>query len=117
MPASLPVWHSSVFPFEFGMALFGIGPLPICNVGSIHTEPIGVLLTCDALVNQLFPHAGTRDAETWHSVDGVDGNTEAIGLIADGELQRRVDVALFLVAAHVDVALAGSAIGEPMNKP
>src|SRR5437879_5499053 len=117
MPASLRVRYSSGSPSELGGGHILIGPFPIRDIGSIDTEPIGVLFTRDALVNQLFPHAGTSDAEAWHPVDGVYRNAEAIGLITDGEFQRRVDIALFLISTDVDVVLAGSAVGQPMNQP
>ena len=52
-----------------------------------------------------------------HPVNRVDGQAKTVGLIADGKLQRRVDVALFLVAAHVDIVLAGPAVGEAMDQP
>jgi len=40
-----------------------------------------------------------------------------VGLIADGELQRRVDVALLFVAAHMDIVLTGPAVDEAMDQP
>ena len=42
---------------------------------------------------------------------------EAVGLVTDGELQRRVDVALLLVAAHMDIVLTGPAVNEAMDQP
>ena len=55
-----------------------------------------MLFTLDPLVDQLLASARAGDTETVHPVDGVDGQAEAVGLIADGELQRRVDIALLL---------------------
>ena len=43
------------------------------------------------------------------AVDDVDGEIEAVDLVEDGELERRVDVALFLVAAHVEVVVVACA--------
>ena len=40
-----------------------------------------------------------------HAVDHVDGKVEAINLVQNGELQRRVNVAFFLVAPHVEVVV------------
>ena len=79
--------------------------------GSIHAELLGVVLTGDLLVEQGLSHAGARFTETGYPVDGVNGQAEAVGLVANGQLQWRVDVALLLVAADVDVVLAGPAVG------
>src|SRR5262249_23431509 len=80
-------------------------PLPIPNLRRIHAELVGVIFTCDLLVQQGLASARPGDAETRHAVDRVDGQAEAVGLVADGQLQRRIDVALLLVAAHVNVVL------------
>src|SRR5215831_3814122 len=90
-------------------------PLPICDVGTIHAELVGVLFTRDLLVDEGLANAGAGYTESGHPVDGIDGQAEAVGLIADGKLQRCVDISLFLVAAHVDIALTGPAVGEAMD--
>ena len=51
-----------------------------------------------------------------HAVDDVDGEVEAVDLVEDGELERRVDVALLLVAAHVDVVVVLAAVGELVDE-
>ena len=76
-----------------------------------------MFLTRDPLVHEGFAHASAGDTETGHPVDGVDGQAEAIGVIADGEFQRRVDVALLFVAAHMDTVLAGPAVGQAVDQP
>ena len=57
---------------------------------------------------------------TWsrgtRSID-VDCEVEAVGLVVDCQLQRSVDAAEFLVAAHVQVVVIGSAVGELVNQP
>ena len=51
----------------------------------------------DLLVQQGFASARPGNMETWHAVDRVDGQAEAIGLVADCQFKRRVDVAFLLV--------------------
>src|SRR5215510_10766068 len=92
-------------------------PLPIRGVGPVDAELVGVLCARDLLVEQCFANAGTCDTETGYPVNSIHGQGEAVGLIADGELQRRVDVALLLVAAHVNVVLTGPAVRESMDEP
>jgi len=35
------------------------------------------------------------------AVDGINHQAETVNLVLDGEFQRRIDAAFFLVAAHV----------------
>ena len=48
------------------------------------------------------PAAVTRKRD---AVDGVHSQGEPVGLVPDRQFQRRVDVAVLLVAAHVEVVL------------
>ena len=52
-----------------------------------------------------------------YTVDYIDCQCEAIDLIIDRQLHRRVDVAAFLVATHVHVLMIGPPVGEPVNQP
>src|SRR5271165_3453812 len=92
-------------------------PLPVRDFRRIHPELPGVVLTCDLLVEQGLASARSGDAETRHAVDRVNGQREAVGLVTNSQLQRRVDVALFLVAAHVNAVLIRPAVGEPVDQP
>ena len=56
-------------------------------------------------------------ASPGHPVDHVDREIEPVDLVADGELQRRVDIALFLVAADVEVAVVGAPVGKLVDEP
>src|ERR1700758_2583087 len=92
-------------------------PLPIADFRRIHAELPGVMLTCDLLVEQGLASARSGDVETRYAVDRVDGEAEAVGLITNGQLQRRVDVALLLIAAHVNVVLMRPMVSEPVDQP
>src|SRR5271166_6376378 len=92
-------------------------PVPVRDVRPIYAEPISMLFARDPLVGQFIAEAGRADAHAGDAVDGVDGQAEAVGLVADGQLQRRVDIALLLVAAHVDVVLTRPAVSEAVDQP
>src|SRR5208283_5890063 len=92
-------------------------PLPICDVRRILAELPGMIFTGDLLIEQGLARARTGDAEARHAVDRVNGQGEAVGLVTNSQLQRRVDVALFLVAAHVNAVLIRPAVGEPVDQP
>ena len=52
-----------------------------------------------------------------HAVEHVDHEIEAIDLIENREFERRVDVAFFLIAAHVQILVIVEAIRELVNQP
>ena len=64
-----------------------------------------------------FLEMGTGGLQPGNAIDDVDRQIEPVDLIADCELQRRIDVALFLVASHVDVSMIRPAIGELVDEP
>jgi len=71
----------------------------------------------DLFVQELFPRVCPDSLEFRNSFDGIHGQTEAIDFIFDGQLQRRVDVALFLVAADVHVAVVRAAVRQSVDQP
>src|SRR4030095_9321467 len=83
----------------------------------VYAELVSVLLTRDSLVDEGLAHLGTGDTEPGHPVDGIYGQTEAVSVVANGKLQRGVDVTLLLVTAHVDIVLAGPAVSETVDQP
>jgi len=63
------------------------------------------------LVEQGLASARCSDPKSRHAVDCVDGEAEAVGLVANRQLQWCIDIALLFLAAHVDVVLMGPMIG------
>ena len=59
-----------------------------------------VSFTCDLLVHQGLANTGAFDAETRHAVNGIDGQAEAVGLIADGQ-QRNNNFGIFAAGALI----------------
>src|ERR1700685_620666 len=51
-----------------------------------------------------------------NAVDDVDREIEAIHLIQDGQLQRSIDVAFFLISTHVNVLVIRAPIAELVNE-
>ena len=80
------------------------GSFPVTLRGPVHPVLMGVVQTVELRVAQRLLHAGASNLQSRHAVDDVDRQTETVQLVADGELQRCVDVALLLVAAHVQGA-------------
>lgn len=71
----------------------------------------------DLLVPELLTDGRSPVVQVGHPIDGLDGETESIGLVLDGELKRGVDVSLFPVTTDVDVAGPVSPVGESVDKP
>lgn len=76
-----------------------------------------VVLSADLPVQQPVPRRGAAVAQAGHAVDGVDGEAEAVGAVADGQLERGVDVALFEVADDVQVVLALALVRQAVDEP
>ena len=66
---------------------------------------------------QRLPCTGPSDPQPFHPINSVHGQTEPVRLVPDRELQRRVDVALLLVPAHVHVAVARALVGQSVDQP
>ena len=77
---------------------------------------MGIVDAVDDLVLQ--PLFGVRGGglQALYPVDDIDCEVEAVDLIENRKLQRRVDVALFLIPADVDVSVVGPAISELVDE-
>ncbi len=58
----------------------------------------------------------TGSLQSGNAIDDIDRQVEPVDLIADCELKRRIDVALFLVGPHVDVSMICPAIRKLMDE-
>src|SRR5258707_9357694 len=78
---------------------------------------MSVISACNLLVQQRLTRARPDDTETRHAVDRINGQTEAVGLVANRQFERRVDVALLLITANMYVMLMRAAVGETVDQP
>ena len=88
------------------------GPLPAGDLLAVDSVFVGVVDALDDLVLEPLFEVSGGGLQPGDSVDDVDGEIEAVDLVEDGQLEWRVDVALLLVAADVDVAVVLAAVGE-----
>jgi len=92
-------------------------PFPVGDLGHIVAVPTNELLVFDELVaNRLLGVRGSR-SELRHPVDYVAHQVEAIEFIQHAHVEWRARGTLFFVAAHVEVAVARSPVGKPVNEP
>jgi hypothetical protein len=84
------------------------GPLPVVDLRLINTFPTGTVAVFDDLVPHPLLDMSACDLELENPVDRVDLVIDAIDRVAHREVQRRVDIAVFLVATHVQVLVVGA---------
>lgn len=93
-------------------------PAPVVELIRVRTRLVCMVLTLDPRFPQLLPRRRTRIAQlALAQIDGQDGETEAVRLVADAQLEWRVDVALFLVTAHVHEILPRPVVRQPVHHP
>src|SRR4051812_24595103 len=84
-------------------------PRPAVDLGLVDAELVRVVRALDLHVAKLLLRMSARDVKRRDAVDHVLRDCESVDLILDREVERRVDVALLLVAAHVQVPVIGPA--------
>jgi hypothetical protein len=93
-----------------------VRPLEVSQVRGVDTVLEGIVLSRDLLVDELLPDHTGLVLEVGHSVDGLHGETESIRAVSDGELERGIDVSLFVVASNVDVGGSLSLVNQAVNE-
>src|SRR5437667_8203594 len=94
-----------------------VGPGPLVDLRLVDPVLIGVLLALDLRVAQLLLGVGPHPLQGRHPIDDVDGQAEAVDLVLDGQVERGVDVALLLVAPHVEILVVRGSIGQAVDEP
>lgn len=93
-------------------------PRPLGHDVRVNTRLEGIIPRLDLGVQQHLPRRRPPVVQAWDPVDGVHGQAEPVRLVPDGQLQRRVDVALLLVPPHVQVQVGpGPLVGQPVDQP
>jgi hypothetical protein len=57
------------------------------------------------------------NSDPGHAIDCGDRITEAVNLVTNRKLKRRVDVGTLVVTADVQVVMVPPAVSQPMNHP
>lgn len=73
-------------------------PPPVRKLLRVHTGLKCLVASGDLLVQESLSGGRATVVQVRHVVNGLDRKTEAIRLVADGELQRCVDVTLLSVS-------------------
>ena len=97
--------------------VLSVRPSPICDLRHIDAVLMRVVAAIDLDVAEPLLGVSPDFLELRGAVDRVDRQGEAVDLIVDGEFHGRVDIAFFLVPAHVQIPVIGAAVGQAMNQP
>ena len=76
---------------------------------------VRVLATGYLHVPELFLCVGASSLEPGYAVYDIDGQSEAVYLIFDGQFERGVNVASLLIATHVHVLVIRSVVAKPVD--
>src|SRR5215471_17422064 len=78
---------------------------------------VRVIAALDLLIQEALLSVPADSLQTRHAVDNVHRQAEAVDVVVDGELKRRVDVASFFVSPHVHIVVVMAAVCQPVNQP
>src|SRR6516164_5532609 len=87
-------------------------PSPADNLRHVVAVPGNVFLVVDELVADRLLCIRRPRAQLWHAVNHVTDQMETIEVIHYAHVERRRCCALFPIAAHMDVVMAVSPVGQ-----
>ncbi len=92
-------------------------PFPSCNIWWIDTILIRLRLGSNLHIQQLLSHAASFIMKCRDAVNRIHGKRVSISLVSNGQLERRVNVALLLIASDMDVELSRTLVGQAVDEP
>ena len=92
-------------------------PFPVDDLGCIDPFPVGMVLTVDLQVPKRVPGMRPTRLKGRNAVDCVHRQSKSVDLVLDGQFHRRIDVALLLVAADVEIIVVVPPISQAMDQP
>src|SRR5262249_55437180 len=92
-------------------------PAPPEYLGFVDAMLVGIQHTSDLHILELLFGVRAGRLELRHAVDHIDGQSEAVDFVIDCQLHRGIDVAVFLIAAYVQVVVVGAVVWQPVNEP
>ena len=102
--------HTKLDDLGLGRLARLVRPLPARNIGPVGTVLVRVVLTSDLFIEK-FRQGGAADPlQSRDVLDHIHGQCEAIDFILDRQLQRSVDIAVFLVTMDVEVVMICAAV-------
>src|SRR6516165_5111749 len=94
-----------------------VWPGPASHVGFVQAVLTGVLQAVELHVPELLLGVGPDSLQFGNTIDGVNGQAEAIDFVFNGQLQRRIDTALLFVTAHMQAVMVLAAVSQAVDQP
>lgn len=111
------VLSGSLFPlFTSTVCLRLVRPDPVRRLRFVDSELVSVVAAFNLLVEESLLGVAANLLQPGHAIYDVHCQTETISVVIDREFQRSVNVALFLVAADVNVVMIRAPVGEAMDE-
>ena len=76
---------------------------------------VSMMAACNLKFAEFLFGVRADPLQFWNAINRVNSQTKPVRLIVDRQLHRRVDVALLLVTANMQVVVICAAIGETVN--
>ena len=103
----------SIFPRPSGARR---GPAPVLDLGHVVAVAGDVLLVLDQLVAESLLGISGHIAELRHPVDHVRRQMKPVEVVADDHVEGGRRRPFLLLAADMDVAVVGAAVGQPVDQ-
>jgi hypothetical protein len=104
-------------PPDSWLLLPSISPFPVNDLRFVDAVFVSISAACKLFVSEAVLCVRSFNLEFRHSINHVDRDTESVGLISNGQLERRIDIPLFLVSAHVEIVMVMPSIGQFVDRP
>ena len=92
-------------------------PLPVGEFGSVNAVFVGVIGGLNNLIFQPFLDVRSSNVQPRDPVDYVDSQIKPVDLVFYSQLQRRIDVTVLFVSAHVQIFVVCAPVCELVNQP
>src|SRR5271154_3466445 len=92
-------------------------PRPVLDLRHVVAVAANVFAMVDEPVADFLLGVGGALAKLRHAVDDIADQMETVEVVDHAHVERRGRGSLFLVAAHMNVVVAGPPIGQAMDQP
>ena len=102
---------------RYGSSLLVVRPLPTADLRTIDAELVRMTTACNLAITEFFFGVCADPLKFRDRQYASIARLEPVRLVLNCQFHRAFDVALLLVAAHVQVAMVCTAIGKTVNQP
>lgn len=94
-----------------------IRPRPVLQERWVNAILKRLIPGLELCIPQTFPGRRTLVRKSRNPIDGVDRQTESVGLVPDRQFQGGINVAFFFVSSHVQILVSRSLVRQAVDEP